>query len=177
MGGLEGMRFVIMFYLLSVQTNWDVERLADHVKNTRPQSENGSFIEAYRLAKYFENPQFGEFNEPATVLDRHGRIILWYLPLVFSRYRVVMLFTVLFCFLTCLTEQQNDLNAATLTVRRPLDSFMKSPRQTKSASWRHSLFNPPLGGGIFGAGVLNMSPGWFQQSQDVSFGFYFVILF
>jgi hypothetical protein len=54
---------------------------------------------------------------------------------------------------------------------------MKSPRQTESASWRHSLFNPPLGGGIFGAGVLNMSPGWFQQSQDVSFGFYFVILF
>ena len=80
-------------------------------------------------------------------------------------------------FLTCLTEKQNDLNAATVTVRCPLDSFMKSPRRTESASWRHSLFNPPLGGGIFGAGVLNMSPGWFQQSQDVSFGFYFVVLF
>jgi hypothetical protein len=67
----------------------------------------------------------------------------------------------------CLTDQQNDLNAATLTVRHPLDSFMNSSRKKGSASWRHSLFNPPSNGGIFGAGVLNMSPGWFQQSQDV----------
>jgi hypothetical protein len=80
-------------------------------------------------------------------------------------------------FFICVTGQQNDLNAATVTVRRPLDSFMKSSRRTESASWRHSLFNPPSGGGIFGAGILNMSPGWFQQSQDVSFGFYFVVLF
>jgi alpha-amylase/alpha-mannosidase (GH57 family) len=88
----------MVFDLLSAQTNWDVERLADRVKNTRPQSENGTSVEDDRLAKYFENPQFGEFTEPATVLDRYGRIILWYLPLIFSRYRVVMLFTVLFCF-------------------------------------------------------------------------------
>lgn len=95
---LRGVVFVMVFDLLSVQTDWDVERLADRVKNTRPQSENGTSVEDDRLAKYFENPRFGEFNEPATMLDRHGRIILWYLPLIFSRYRVVMLFTVLFCF-------------------------------------------------------------------------------
>ena len=89
---------MITFYLLTVQTDWDVERLADRVKNTRPQSGNGPSIEDDRLAKYFENPQFGEFNEPATVLDRHGRIILWYLPLAFSHYRVVMFFAILFCF-------------------------------------------------------------------------------
>ena len=64
-------------------------------------------------------------------------------------------------------DQQNDLNAATLTVRHPLDSFMNSSRKKGSASWRHSLFNPLSNRGVFGAGVLNMSPGWFQQSQDV----------
>jgi hypothetical protein len=73
-----------------------VDRLADRVKNARPQTENGTSIEDDRLKKYFNNPQFGEFDEPATVLDRHGRIILWYLPLIFSLYRVVMLFTLLF---------------------------------------------------------------------------------
>jgi hypothetical protein len=35
-------------------------------------------------------------------------------------------------------------------------------------AWRSSGFLPPPGGGEFGAGVLNMSPGWFQQSHEVS---------
>jgi hypothetical protein len=98
MSGARRGLFIMVFDLLSAQTNWNVERLADRVKNTRPQSENGTSVEDDRLAKYFENPPFGEFTEPATVLDRYGHIILWYLPLIFSRYRVVMLFTVLFCF-------------------------------------------------------------------------------
>ena len=58
---------------------------------------------------------------------------------------------------------------ATVALRRPLDSFMTSLNASSAtSSWCHSLFNPPSGGGIFGSGVLNMSPGWFQQSQDVS---------
>ena len=35
-------------------------------------------------------------------------------------------------------------------------------------TWRNSGFMPPPGGGKFGAGVLNMPPGWFQQSHEVS---------
>jgi hypothetical protein len=70
----------------------------DRVKNTRPGTENGASVEDDRLAKYFENPQFGEFDKPATVLDQHGHVILWHLPLIFSCYRVVMFFTVLFYF-------------------------------------------------------------------------------
>jgi hypothetical protein len=35
-------------------------------------------------------------------------------------------------------------------------------------SWRKSGFRPLPGGDLFGAGVLNMSPGWFQQSHEVS---------
>jgi hypothetical protein len=35
-------------------------------------------------------------------------------------------------------------------------------------TWRNSGFMPPPGGGEFGAGVLNMPPGWFQQSHEVS---------
>lgn len=148
-----------------------MERLAEHVKNVHPQTDGGTSKEDARLAKRYENPQFGEFKEPATVLDQHGHIILWHLPFIFSHYRMVNTF----CFFVILnpqylTDPQSDLSAATVAVRRPLDSFMKSlHRNSKTPSWRHSLFDPPSGGGIFGAGVLNMSPGWFQQSQDVSF--------
>lgn len=35
------------------------------------------------------------------------------------------------------------------------------------SAWRNGGFHPPADGGEFGAGVLNMSPGWFQQSQEV----------
>ena len=34
-------------------------------------------------------------------------------------------------------------------------------------SWRHTLFKPPEGGGIFSAGTLDFSPGWFQQNKEV----------
>lgn len=84
------------FILQSDQTDWDVERLADRVKNTRPQEgDANASVEDKRLAKYFKNPQFGEFDEPATVIDRHGRIILWHLPLIISVYRMVCIFSFL----------------------------------------------------------------------------------
>ena len=60
------------FILQSDQTDWDVEWLADRVKNTRPQEgDANASVEDKRLAKYFKNPQFGEFDEPATVIDHH----------------------------------------------------------------------------------------------------------
>lgn len=65
-------------------------------------------------------------------------------------------------------RQQEDLNKGTTALRQPLDTFMKSI-DSDTTVWRHSLFDPPPEGGLFGAGVLNMSPGWFQQSHDVSF--------
>jgi hypothetical protein len=82
-----------------------VERLADRVKNTRPQENDANAsVEDKRLAKYFKNPQFGEFDEPATVIDRHGRIILWYLPLIISVYRMVCIFSFLLTVLNMAIE-------------------------------------------------------------------------
>ena len=39
---------------------------------------------------------------------------------------------------------------------------------THSSPWRLSRFFPPLGGGLFGAGTMDFSPGWFQRLHDVS---------
>ena len=140
-----------------------------------PQTDGGTSKEDDRLAKHYNNPCFGELEEPATVLDRHGRIILWSLPFISSRYRMVVILILSLLLIRGLTLIQNDLGGATVTVRCPLDLFIKSlGRDSKTASWRHSLFHPPSGGGVFGAGVLNMSPGWFQQSQDVGFVVWFI---
>lgn len=37
----------------------------------------------------------------------------------------------------------------------------------KAQVWRMDNFRPPPGGGDFGAGCLNFSPGWFQQGHEV----------
>ena len=62
---------------------------------------------------------------------------------------------------------QTESTDGTKILRPQLDVFMRSIGG-KGDSWRKSGFHPPSGGGDFGAGVLNMSPGWFQQSHDVS---------
>lgn len=150
--------------------------MADRVKNTRPRADGDTSAEDIRLAKYYKNPELGEFEEPATVLDRDGHIMLWHLPRIYSLYRVVHLFSSS-SFSGIEFGSQGDLNTATIALRKPLDSFMKS-LDANTTVWRHSLFDPPPGGGLFGAGVLNFSPGWFQQSHDVSLLCrWFVVLF
>lgn len=76
----------------SDKIGWDVTRLADRVKNTRPRADGKTPLEDAKLAKFFENPQLGDLVIPATILDRHGCIILWYLPYIFSPRRVVRVF-------------------------------------------------------------------------------------
>jgi hypothetical protein len=83
-----------MIYFDLDKTEWDVTRLADRVKNTRPNVDGitDTSVEDARLAKYFKNPQFGDLDMPAVILDCHGRIMLWYLPRILSPYRVVRMF-------------------------------------------------------------------------------------
>jgi hypothetical protein len=70
-------------------TEWDVTRFADRVKNTRPHADGDGSGEDKRLAKFFTCPEFGDMYEPSTILDRHGRIMVWYLPDIFAPCRVV----------------------------------------------------------------------------------------
>ena len=153
------------------KADWDVTRLADRVKNMRPHGDGDTSIEDAILEKYFKNPQFGDIDMPATMLDRHGRIMVWYLPRIFSVHRMVCIFI---CWSDLIDESLNliyiqiDLNGGTKILRPQLDLAMQSCSADKKPSWHNSAFRPPPDGGEFGAGVLNMSPGWFQQSQDVS---------
>ena len=67
--------------------------MADHVKNRRPQPDGDD--DTAELAKFFINPQFGHFDEPSTVLDKHGRIMVWHLPKIYSPFRTVCIFLAL----------------------------------------------------------------------------------
>lgn len=173
---------VVVFIFQTDKTEWDVTRMADRVKNTRPRPDGDMSIEDAKLARYFDNPMIGEIEEPATVLDRHNRIVLWYLPCLFSLRRIVRFCSfssasafqyIYFC---SLIVPQDNLNSATVALRQPLNSFMNSLDADTTTVWRHSLFDTPPEGGLFGAGVLNMSPGWFQQAKDVSFYYSVVVM-
>ncbi len=65
-----------------------------------------------------------------------------------------------------LIYEKEALNAGTSHLRPDLNRAMNA-LGTVSASWRNSGFSAPPGGGRFGVGVLNFSPGWFQRLHDV----------
>jgi hypothetical protein len=62
----------------------------------QPRADGDTSTEDANLAKYFKNPQLGDLDEPATILDRHGHIMVWYLPQIFSMYRVVRVLSISF---------------------------------------------------------------------------------
>ncbi|KIM71853.1 hypothetical protein PILCRDRAFT_16668 [Piloderma croceum F 1598] len=116
------------------KADWDVTRLADRVKNTHPRANGETSIEDAILEKYFKNPQFGDIDIPATMLDQHGRIMVWYLPRIFSVYRMI------------------DLDEGTKILRPQLDLAIRSYNASVTSCWRNSAFHPPPDGGEFGAG-------------------------
>ncbi|KAI6095543.1 hypothetical protein EDD16DRAFT_1702655 [Pisolithus croceorrhizus] len=58
-------------------TQWDIDRFAE----PRPHAADKT--------KYFQYPQWGHISDPATVLDVHGRVMLWYLPGIIPPERVI----------------------------------------------------------------------------------------
>jgi hypothetical protein len=65
------------------EIDWDVTRFADRVKNTRPRDDGQPAAEDLNLEKYCGNPELGDLDELATLIDKFGRIVVWYLPGIF----------------------------------------------------------------------------------------------
>jgi hypothetical protein len=76
-------------YSFAVETDWDVKRYADRVKNSQVNDDGHLSLADMGLSKYFPQANFGDINLPATILDREGRIIAWHLPGIMSQSRVV----------------------------------------------------------------------------------------
>ena len=62
----------------SAQIDLDVTRLADRIKNTRAQETDS--LEDLNLLKYFQMPELGLLTEPVVIVDKFGKIVVWYLP-------------------------------------------------------------------------------------------------
>lgn len=69
--------------------NFDIDRLADRVKNSRVKDGDGNDSSDDNLRKFFSPTALGVIEYPSTVVDEHGRIILWYLPDILAPFRVV----------------------------------------------------------------------------------------
>jgi hypothetical protein len=69
---------------------WDVERFVDKLRTMTVTSEEAFENEMTRLAGYFQKQNLGERKDPCTLVDRHGRILLWHMPNILTRDRLVI---------------------------------------------------------------------------------------
>jgi hypothetical protein len=68
---------IILIGRFAAFANWDYDRFAEASDTKRA---NPSF---------FEKVDMGEVTKPATVVDKHGKILIWYLPGLLLSHRVV----------------------------------------------------------------------------------------
>ncbi|KAI6112734.1 hypothetical protein F5141DRAFT_1214028 [Pisolithus sp. B1] len=122
-------------------TKWDIDRFAE----PRPHAADKT--------KYFQYPQWGHIPDPATVLDVHGRVMLWYLPGIIHPDRV------------------EHLNRIHLPLKGSLVKHSKRKNESsKRFDHRHvpeldGRDMDPLAGATFGHGRLMNSPATFQQGH------------
>jgi hypothetical protein len=57
-----------------------VERLTDYIKTTVQREEGKVSRSDLDLMKYFKMPNLGLIVDPTTIVDCHGRVLVWYLP-------------------------------------------------------------------------------------------------
>ncbi|KAG1845638.1 hypothetical protein F4604DRAFT_1688621 [Suillus subluteus] len=118
-----------------INVDWDVDRYADRVNLSQPNRDGSATSEPERLKKYFPEAVLGKISTPATLVDRHGRILMVYLPNILSPSRL------------------DYINNATSSL---WDSLLDTlpPISDQKKSWRDDGFVLPEGGGEFGADPL-----------------------
>ncbi|KAI6032280.1 hypothetical protein BKA83DRAFT_4488876 [Pisolithus microcarpus] len=98
------------------------------------------------VSKYFPYPQWGHISDPATVLDVHGRVLVWYLPGIMPPARV------------------EHLNKIHLPLKDSLVKCSKTGGQSKRR-FGHRHVPEADGDEMFGHGRLMNSPATFQQAH------------
>ncbi|KAG1841840.1 hypothetical protein F4604DRAFT_1939205 [Suillus subluteus] len=131
----------------SLQADWDVERFADHAK-VSPNPLNADSQQREKLAKYFNMPSFGHISEPTMFVDKHGRILAWYLPEIL------------------VPDRMEHINSSIKSLRSVLDRSLPKATQEEKCPWRSQGFIIPSGGGEFGAGRVTLCPGGFMQRHE-----------
>ncbi|KII95853.1 hypothetical protein PLICRDRAFT_170451 [Plicaturopsis crispa FD-325 SS-3] len=134
-------------YLTPIQLSWDVQRY-NALLGSKPTGQQQQKEEA--LGRRYSPPPVAEgiIQQPATVVDVHGVILLWYLPHVLSAAR----------------------QEAIIQHTSRLSVLMKNSAKSKAngRNWRNDpeLFSPPAECPNIHPGCINVSPAWFQQAHD-----------
>jgi hypothetical protein len=84
------MRIAILIQF-TVPIKLDVERFAEMTKASVQDDWDEASASNERLKKYFEMTSIGYIKDPAILVDKFGRILLWYLPGILN-HRLVSLF-------------------------------------------------------------------------------------
>ncbi|KAG1797942.1 hypothetical protein EV424DRAFT_1352670 [Suillus variegatus] len=126
-----------------INIDWDVDRYADKVKLSPPNLDGLPSAETDRLKKFFPEVALGKILVPTTVIDRHGKFLVVYLPNILTPSRL------------------EHVNHITVGLR---DTLLKS--LTNKNTWRDEGYMVPDGGGEFGAGRITVVPAYFMQRQE-----------
>ena len=68
---------IILIGRSTASANWDYDRFVEASETRR------------KNQKFFEQVHMGEVTKPATVVDKHGKILIWYLPGLLLPHHVV----------------------------------------------------------------------------------------
>ncbi|KAI6003373.1 hypothetical protein EDC04DRAFT_2611743 [Pisolithus marmoratus] len=85
-------RLRVMSQLTNLQRDMSKEHLPS-ASISLAENKLAAFVIAHAIlnpykTKYFPHPQWGHISDPATVLDVHGRVMVWYLPGIIPPQRV-----------------------------------------------------------------------------------------
>ncbi|KAI5985317.1 hypothetical protein EDC04DRAFT_2615419 [Pisolithus marmoratus] len=115
-------------------TEWDIDWFSEPTRNVIDKT------------KYFPHPQWGHISDPATVLDVHGRVLVWYLPGMIPPARV------------------DHLNEIHIPLKDSLVQCSKTNHPSKRR-FGHKHVPEEDGNEKFGHGRLMNSPATFQQAH------------
>ncbi|KAI6006655.1 hypothetical protein F5J12DRAFT_782901 [Pisolithus orientalis] len=126
--------------LLAGVVDWDVDQFVDPLPTAKDK-----FI-------YFEHPNIGSLDAPATVLDRHGRLLVWYLPGIIHGARIQLL---------------NELH---LSIKDSLRSKSKhKPKDLSKVNKCYGHQHQPVDSPTYGHGRISMFPATFMQAHHVGY--------
>jgi hypothetical protein len=168
--------FTYQISFVPVRIKWDADRYAESIKQNIELHGETSASNA-SLEKFFPNPELGIIREPAVILDRHGRILIWVLPRILSGRLVCVVFSWLAIPDKCINNVQPDLEVATKFLKRQLEKTVDF-NPDHDPIWRNDpkIFEI-LASSKFQAGSLDMSPSWFQQRKEVCQVVFYLLLY
>ncbi|KIK97711.1 hypothetical protein PAXRUDRAFT_135758 [Paxillus rubicundulus Ve08.2h10] len=80
---------IVCTFLNPYAAEWDADRYVNAVKAGPPRSSESRKVAQLKLDKYYRPLELGHLIEPATIVDIHGQILVWYLPGILTNFRVV----------------------------------------------------------------------------------------